>query len=207
MGFDDAQHRLPCRPARKSQPQIVEHALNGALLIEPACLVTNAGFRRKLQPAGVCRRQCQQTVHPLRVQPSRSSANVLRGLHYQINTPDRLVRVIHGEVFERGGWICPQLASFASGPAIICLPPASASCWVPTGLPMVFWWSAKPPSCTKPLIFAGPDTVAASRWNDPQLNIRQRCQKACADCLSAKGPRRLAFCADRRAAMSARPSC
>ena len=156
----------PCRAGFSSGEtmQIVEHALNGVLLIEPACLVTNAGFLLKVttsrrlpppvaKPCPLCRTTTPapapmyaRPALPDRTRPGQAGAG----------DPRRSVR--------RGGGSAPQTRpALASGPAIICPPPTSASCGCRPVLPMVFWWSAKPPSCcTKPLIFTGPSTSAAS---------------------------------------------
>src|SRR5262245_3919162 len=78
----------------------LEAGLPGVLIVEPQVFGDDRGFfyeswnARAFAGAGVAASFVQDNH-------SRSAANVLRGLHYQIRSPQgKLVRVIAGEVFD-----------------------------------------------------------------------------------------------------------
>lgn len=79
---------------------ITETALPGALLIETCSYEDSRGYFKELYHGDDCRRA---GLDPAFVQDnlSCSSKNVLRGLHYQLNTPQgKLVSVLSGEIFD-----------------------------------------------------------------------------------------------------------
>src|SRR5690348_14741193 len=80
--------------------KIVESSLPGVLILEPRVFEDDRGFflesynSRSLEAVGV-------KVHFVQDNHSYSRRNVLRGLHYQVNSAQgKLIRVITGEIFD-----------------------------------------------------------------------------------------------------------
>ena len=146
--------------------------LPGVLIIEPRVFGDDRGFfyeswnARDFEAAGVAASFVQDNH-------SRSAANVLRGLHYQIQRPQgKLVRVIAGEVFDVvvdlrrssptfGKWQAERLS--AQNKRILWVPPGFAHGFLVTSDSAEFlykttdYWAAEDER-----------TIA---WNDPDLAI------------------------------------
>lgn len=81
--------------------EVIETKLEGCVIIKPNIFGDNRGFfyesyhqKRYLELAGIKKKFVQDNR-------SRSSKNVLRGLHFQINKPQgKLVTVTSGEVYD-----------------------------------------------------------------------------------------------------------
>ena len=82
--------------------QILENPISGCLLIEPKCFVDSRGFfletfqQERYREIGVIDNFVQDNH-------SRSTKNVLRGLHFQVINPQaKLVSVLRGAIFDVG---------------------------------------------------------------------------------------------------------
>ncbi len=90
--------------------KIIPTELPEVLLIEPQVFLDARGFfmetyhARKLAEQGF-------TAEFVQDNHSRSQQGTLRGLHYQVrHAQGKLVRVVNGEIYRRGGGSAPPLA-------------------------------------------------------------------------------------------------
>src|SRR5574343_1593362 len=113
---------------------VIEQALNGVLLIGPRVFGDERGFFFESYNQRAFADACGQTVPFVQDNHSRSSANVLRGLHYQIEHPQgKLVRVIHGEVFDVAVDLRRSSPSFGQWTGHYLSAANKRQLWVPAG--------------------------------------------------------------------------
>jgi dTDP-4-dehydrorhamnose 3,5-epimerase len=143
------------------------------LILEPKVFTDDRGFlfesfnaRDFEQSTGI---KCQfvQDNH------SRSSRNVLRGLHYQIQNPQgKLVRVTQGEIFDVavdirkssktfGKWVCVHLSA-----------ENKKQVWIPSGFAHGFLTlSYNAEVLYKMTDYYSPQFECSLRWSDPKIGI------------------------------------
>jgi dTDP-4-dehydrorhamnose 3,5-epimerase len=106
----------------------------GVLIVEPTVFSDARGFfyesfneRHFTELTGV-------QVHFVQSNHSKSSKNVLRGLHYQIQQPqEKLVRVIAGEVFDVAVDLRKSSATFGKWVGTILSAENKRQLWIPAG--------------------------------------------------------------------------
>lgn len=175
--------------------QIVEHALNGVLLIEPSVFGDERGFFFESYNQQAFAAACGQTVPFVQDNHSRSSANVLRGLHYQIeHAQGKLVRVIHGEVFDVAVDLRRSSPSFGQWTGHYLSAANKRQLWVPAGFAHGFLVVSETAELLyKTTDFYRPEHERCIAWNDPQLNIRWPLPEGIEPIVSAKDRVGLAF--------------
>jgi len=104
---------------------------------------------------------------------SRSSRNVLRGLHYQKTKPQgKLVRVVRGEVYDVAVDIRKDSPSYGQWEGVFLSEENKKQLWVPPGLAHGFLVTSDVADfeykCTD---FYDPDDEGSIIWNDLDLNI------------------------------------
>ncbi|MCI5144765.1 MAG: dTDP-4-dehydrorhamnose 3,5-epimerase [Candidatus Electrothrix sp. AR3] len=104
---------------------------------------------------------------------SKSSKNVLRGLHYQIQQPQgKLVRVIQGKVFDVAVDIRKSSPFFGQWAGKILSAENKKQLWVPEGFAHGFVvLSEVAEFLYMTTDYYAPEHERAISWNDPQLNI------------------------------------
>lgn len=175
--------------------QIVEHALNGVLLIEPRVFGDERGFFFESYNQQAFAAACGQTLPFVQDNHSRSSANVLRGLHYQIaHAQGKLVRVAHGEVFDVAVDLRAGSPSFGQWTGHYLSAANKRQLWVPAGFAHGFLVVSETAELLyKTTDFYRPEHERCIAWNDPQLNIRWPLPEGIAPIVSAKDRVGLAF--------------
>lgn len=105
---------------------------------------------------------------------SRSSRNVLRGLHYQIKQPQgKLVRVIQGEVFDVAVDLRKSSPTFGKWIGEILSEANKKQMWVPEGFAHGFIvLSETTEFLYKTTTYYAPEHERSIAWNDPVLDIR-----------------------------------
>ncbi|MBW4576913.1 MAG: dTDP-4-dehydrorhamnose 3,5-epimerase [Aphanothece sp. CMT-3BRIN-NPC111] len=152
---------------------IVLTEISDVLLLEPKVFVDERGFflesynqRVFLEKTGVAA-QFVQDSH------SRSSQNVLRGLHYQIQQPQgKLVRAIFGAVFDVAVDLRKSSPTF--GQWIGCLLSAEnkRQVWIPPGFAHGFLVVSEIAEVLyKTTDYYAPQHERCILWNDPDLAI------------------------------------
>lgn len=104
---------------------------------------------------------------------SCSSKNVLRGLHYQIQQPQgKLVRVVHGEVFDVAVDLRQSSPTFGKWAGEILSAENKRQMWIPEGFAHGFIvLSDKAEFLYKTTDYYAPAHERCILWNDPALNI------------------------------------
>jgi len=105
---------------------------------------------------------------------SRSARNVLRGLHYQIQNPQgKLVRVVHGEVFDVAVDIRRSSPSFGQWSGQVLSAENKKMLWVPEGFAHGFLvLSEHAEFLYKTTDYWSPEHERCVAWNDPELAIK-----------------------------------
>ena len=150
-----------------------ESSLTGVWVIEPTFIDDSRGYfyesyNEKDFEIGV-------RVKPNFVQDnhSKSSKNVLRGLHYQIYKPQgKLVRVIQGEIFDVAVDIRVDSPNFGSWFGIKLSEDNRKQLWIPPDFAHGFLvTSSEAQVIYKTTEFYDPDSEKTIIWNDDTINI------------------------------------
>ena len=148
-------------------------AIPDVLLIEPRVFGDDRGFffesfnHRRFEDAVGRQVAFVQDNH------SKSSANVLRGLHYQIQQPQgKLVRVTAGSVFDVAVDLRKGSPTFGQWVGEVLSAENKRQLWVPEGFPHGFVvLSETAEFLYKTTDYYSPEHERCIAWNDPQLAI------------------------------------
>jgi dTDP-4-dehydrorhamnose 3,5-epimerase len=104
---------------------------------------------------------------------SSSARNVLRGLHYQVKSPQgKLVRVVEGEILDVAVDLRRSSATFGRWEGVRLSEENKRMLWIPMGLAHGFRvLSEKAQVLYKATDFYAPEHERTLAWNDPQLKI------------------------------------
>ncbi|MES2604338.1 MAG: dTDP-4-dehydrorhamnose 3,5-epimerase [Pseudomonadota bacterium] len=104
---------------------------------------------------------------------SKSSAGILRGLHYQIQQPQgKLVRCISGEVFDVAVDIRRSSPHFGKWIGVNLSAENKKALWVPPGFAHGFLVLSESAEITyKCTTYYAPEHDRSLLWSDPELNI------------------------------------
>lgn len=114
-----------------------------------------------------------KAIHFVQDNHSRSTKNVLRGLHYQIQQPQgKLVRVIQGEVFDVAVDIRRSSPTFGKWVGEILSAENKRQLWIPEGFAHGFiTLSDTAEFLYKTTDYWAPSFERCIRWNDPGIAI------------------------------------
>ena len=105
---------------------------------------------------------------------SKSKKHTLRGLHYQIkNTQDKLISVLHGEIFDVAVDLRKNSKTFGKYFSIIISQDSEFSFYIPKGFAHGFLCLSK--ECTvnyKCSQYRHKESETTLNWNDKDLNIK-----------------------------------
>lgn len=143
------------------------------LIIEPKVFGDDRGFffesfnARAFEQATGLKRNFVQDNH------SKSSKNVLRGLHYQILQPQgKLVRVVQGEVFDVAVDLRKSSKTFGQWVGVNLSAENKRQFWVPEGFAHGFVvLSDTAEFLYKTTDYYAPEFERSLCWNDPVINI------------------------------------
>ena len=111
---------------RTAIPEVIE--------LEPKVFGDDRGFFFESFNARVFERMTGLQPHFVQDNHSKSSKNVIRGLHYQIKQPqEKLVRVVEGEVFDVVVDIRRSSATFGKWVGVYLSAENKKQLWVPKG--------------------------------------------------------------------------
>jgi dTDP-4-dehydrorhamnose 3,5-epimerase len=104
---------------------------------------------------------------------SASTRGVLRGLHFQIEHPQaKLVRVIHGKVFDVAVDLRPESPTYGSWEGVILSEENRRQLYIPQGFAHGFLvLSELAEFCYKCTDFYHPGDEGGLAWNDPAIGI------------------------------------
>ena len=147
-------------------------AIPDVIVVEPKVFGDARGFfmeswnERVFSAAGITARFVQDNH-------SRSVKGVLRGLHYQIKQPQgKLIRVIHGEIFDAVVDIRRRSPSFGKIFTTTLSGKDHKMLWVPPGFAHGFCVTSDSAEVLyKSSDFYAPQHERTILWNDPKLSI------------------------------------
>lgn len=152
---------------------VVETSLPGVVIIEPRVFGDDRGFfmesfqRQRYQELAGIELDFVQDNH------SRSSKNVLRGLHFQIKKPQgKLVRVVRGEVYDVAVDIKPESPTYGQYAGVVLSDTNKKQFWVPPGYAHGFVVLSEVADfeykCTD---YYDASDEGSLIWNDPEVAI------------------------------------
>ena len=148
-------------------------AIPDVLLIEPKVFGDDRGFFYESYNQKAFQEATGVDVRFVQDNHSRSVRNVLRGLHYQVQQPQgKLVRVVHGEVFDVTVDIRPDSPTFGTWSGDVLSAENKRQLWIPPGLAHGFVVLSE----TAEFLYKTTDYYAPAHercivWNDPDLAI------------------------------------
>jgi len=153
--------------------QVAPTAIPEVLRIEPKVFGDERGFffesfnARAFTKATGLNRQFVQDNH------SKSSKNVLRGLHYQIQRPQgKLVRVVQGEVFDVAVDLRRSSPTFGRWVGVHLSAENKQQLWVPEGFAHGFVvLSETAEFLYKTTDYYAPEHERSLLWSDPSIGI------------------------------------
>ena len=153
--------------------KVTATTLPEVLILEPKIFGDERGFflesynKRVLRDATGIAQDFVQDNH------SRSTRNVLRGLHYQVRQPQgKLLRVVQGAVFDVAVDIRKSSPTFGKWVGFELSAENKCVAWVPEGFAHGFLvLSESADVLYKATAYFAPDSERTIAWNDPDLGI------------------------------------
>ena len=151
-----------------------ETMLPGVFVIEPAVFGDDRGFFMESFNAAKFRELTGTDVDFVQDNHSRSSANVLRGIHYQIeHAQGKLVRVTEGVVFDVAVDLRRSSSSFGQWVGAELSAENKKQLWVPAGFGHAFLvLSESADFLYKTTDYYHPDSERSILWNDADIGIQ-----------------------------------
>lgn len=147
-------------------------SLPGVLLLEPKVWSDDRGFflesfnERVMAPLGIVGPFVQDNH-------AHSKKDVIRGLHYQVeHAQGKLVRVVHGEVFDVAVDVRRNAATFGKWFGTRLSAENKRMMWIPAGFAHGYLvLSESSDFVYKATDFYSPESERTVLWNDPQIGI------------------------------------
>lgn len=152
---------------------VVKTAIADVLIFEPKVFGDQRGFFLESFNLRVFRERTGLSPTFVQDNHSRSSRNVLRGLHYQIKQPQgKLVRVIAGEVFDVAVDLRKSSPTFGKWTGTILSADNKRELWIPEGFAHGFLvLSESADFVYKATDYYAPEHERSIVWNDPDIGI------------------------------------
>jgi dTDP-4-dehydrorhamnose 3,5-epimerase len=152
---------------------VIKTIIPDVLIIEPKVYGDDRGFFFESYNKNQFERAINRKVDFVQDNHSKSSKNVLRGLHYQIqNSQGKLVRVTIGEVFDVAVDIRKSSPTFGQWVGVILSAENKKQLWVPEGFAHGFvTLSEIAEFLYKTTDYYSPRYERTILWNDSQINI------------------------------------
>jgi dTDP-4-dehydrorhamnose 3,5-epimerase len=153
--------------------KVIATSIPDLLIIEPKVFGDDRGFFFESFNEKEWEEQLGVTRHFVQDNHSKSGANVLRGLHYQLNRPQgKLVRVVSGEVYDVAVDIRQSSPTFGKWEGRYLSAANKRQFWVPEGFAHGFLVvSDSAEFLYKTTDYYAPEFERCIVWNDPELAI------------------------------------
>lgn len=157
--------------------KIIHTEIPDVLIIEPAVFGDDRGFFFESYNEKELMVHLQKTsdlkLNFIQDNHSRSSKNILRGLHYQTKQPQgKLVRVVTGEVFDVTVDLRKNSPTFGQWAGVILSEENKRMLWVPPGFAHAFLTlSDSTDFLYKTTDYYAPEYEKTLAWDDPTINI------------------------------------
>lgn len=149
-------------------------SLSDVIVLEPKIIADDRGFFMESYNANIFSDLTGSQVSMVQDNHSRSNRGVLRGLHYQIApaAQGKLVRVIHGEIFDVAVDIRRGSPSFGRWVGITLSAENRKQLWIPPGFAHGFYTLSESAEVVyKASAYYSPQHDRGICWNDGQINI------------------------------------
>ena len=152
---------------------VIQTTIPDVFIIEPKVFGDDRGFFMESFNEKTFREKTGVTTNFVQDNHSRSTKNVLRGLHYQIKQAQgKLVRVVLGEVYDVAVDIRKSSPTFGQWVGCLLTESNKKQFWVPPGFAHGFVvLSDTADFLYKTTDYYAPKYERAILWNDPKLNI------------------------------------
>lgn len=153
--------------------QITQTAIPDVLVLEPKVFGDDRGFFYESFNQLTFEQLTGVSVNFVQDNHSKSAANVLRGLHYQIVQPQgKLVRVTAGEAFDVVVDIRRQSNTFGKWVGVVLSAENKRQLWVPPGFAHGFLvLKDNTEFLYKTTDYYAPQHERCIRWDDPEIGI------------------------------------
>ncbi len=153
--------------------QLVNTPIPEVLILEPKVFGDDRGFFFESFNQQTFQKLTGVAAHFVQDNHSKSSANVLRGLHYQIEQAQgKLVRVTAGEVFDVAVDIRRKSATFGKWVGVLLSAENKRQLWVPPGFAHGFVvLKDNTEFLYKTTDYYAPQHERCIRWDDPTIGI------------------------------------
>jgi dTDP-4-dehydrorhamnose 3,5-epimerase len=153
--------------------QVVKTAIPDVLILEPKVFADDRGFFFESFNQQTFQNLTAVKAHFVQDNHSKSAANVLRGLHYQIEQAQgKLVRVTAGEVFDVAVDIRRQSATFGKWVGVLLSAENKRQMWIPAGFAHGFVvLKDNTEFLYKTTDYYAPQYERCIRWDDPAIGI------------------------------------
>ncbi|OGV77623.1 MAG: dTDP-4-dehydrorhamnose 3,5-epimerase [Methylotenera sp. RIFCSPLOWO2_02_FULL_45_14] len=153
--------------------QVIQTAIPEVLILEPKVFGDDRGFFFESFNQQTFEKLTGVKAHFVQDNHSKSAANVLRGLHYQIQQPQgKLVRVTMGEVFDVAVDLRRQSSTFGQWVSAILSAENKRQMWVPPGFAHGFLVLKDDTEFLyKTTDYYAPQFERCVRWDDPEIDI------------------------------------
>ncbi len=153
--------------------EVIQTTIPDVLIIEPKVFGDERGFFMESFNEKKFQEQAGITASFVQDNHSRSTKNVLRGLHYQIKQAQgKLVRVVLGEVYDVAVDIRKSSPTFGQWVGYLLSEANKRQLWIPPGFAHGFVvLSDTADFLYKTTDYYAPEYERSILWNDPQLNI------------------------------------
>ena len=148
-------------------------SLADVLIIEPKVFGDERGFFFESFNSKKFSEAVGQSLNFVQDNHSRSSRNVLRGMHYQIRQPQgKLVRVITGEVFDVAVDIRKNSPTFGKWTGVLLSAENKRQLWIPPGFAHGFVVTSEYAEFLyKTTDYWAPEYERSLSWKDPAIGI------------------------------------
>lgn len=152
---------------------IIPTKIPDILIIEPRIFEDDRGFFYESYNEKAFAEKIGADIHFVQDNHSRSTKNVLRGLHYQIQQPQgKLVRVVVGAVFDVAVDLRKSSSTFGQWVGCLLSAENKRQLWVPAGFAHGFCvMSDMAEFLYKTTDYYAPNYERCVLWNDPDLAI------------------------------------
>ena len=153
--------------------KVIETAIPDVLLVEPQVFGDDRGFFYESYNARAFADKTGISAHFVQDNHSRSSKNVLRGLHYQVQQPQgKLIRVVAGSVFDVAVDLRTSSKTFGQWVGMHLSAECKQQLWIPPGFAHGFVvLSESAEFLYKTTDYYAPQHERCILWNDPDLAI------------------------------------
>lgn len=153
--------------------QLIETAIPDVKILKPRVFGDERGFFMESYNRKTFYELVGEDFEFVQDNHSRSSKNVLRGLHYQIKQPQgKLVRVMSGEVFDVAVDLRRSSPHFGKTVSTVLTAKNHEQMWIPPGFAHGFLvLSEQAEFLYKTTDYYAPEYERTLLWNDPELGI------------------------------------